>query len=924
MAGGKADAPKVMPTLFIGLGSTGAKIVSRIKRRLDATDDDLTRQFYRYLRITSETTPETGVDEDIPGFVMATRDLDGSTAVRVFQDSQDQSVADDFKRWWPRESPNSKRPWVPRLTKLDKGAGGCRPIGRLLLHYAGLSHGEGLLSTMRGIKQSIQRDFAELEPVRKKRVAGGGDSSIECYLFGMLAGGTCSGSLFDVAYIVRTGLGSVNLYGAMLLGDICYFNKQPKEEDRIIKGIQRKNTVCALAELSLIQCSAGHDVVQGAWISRVGAEELPADILRRYPFDRMVFVGADNDAGHTLGSFEAYQEFVADFYARLHTSQATIQQINRDVDRENAEILELDHQFPSRFNQSSRIGMLSLSVPVRKIMAAATSKAAIRLAANHFKNADEARWQRAQNEFLRQVRWPETSTLIAPALEDLSNEQFRPLPEKRDEFRGLYEQRLEDIKGRYERWKRLHDTDAQAKHNEFVQLWRGAIQDLIHDFLGRSKGTDVSLGGVKAVVRSVLDHVVTRIAELSDRALEIQTQLQRQGDANPEHTFRTELDAVIANFPESSLVNPIAMYWRLNWTDDQNLQDILRSYRDAVRIDAITTVTTAALKQVKAELELVELARALTAGSARGVLEGLQRAADDEFDAARSQARTPHEEVLKQRDEVETYFVDPMLEQADPAAEPAGDGARATRLESLCADVMSGWRTEDGQPLYGAFEKLVESLREVGARNEQEAQKFQRVKIAVDSLKMQFERQVSAAVDRHLSGPVGAMSVWNALAAYARKQDGDVTTTLLDYFLGLRANVGFFTRLSRDAGLDQDPKGRRSYYVCDTEEAEREFKDLGIKDPESFLRKLMENALGYQPVAMEGVAPKRSEIVVLMFHAGDTPLFFAGFHNDVRRALHPEGAVERKNDYSWADRRTPEWIAAWHDSNPPKLPKSSV
>jgi hypothetical protein len=906
--------------MFIGLGSTGGKIVSRIKRQLDPTVDDLTRQFYRYARIQSETVCEPGVDENIPGFVFANDYLDCETTVKVFQGNQDKEIVDDFNKWWPRKNPDDNRPWVPGLGNLYLGSGGVRPIGRLLLHYACMDQRVSLLSFMTGIRQSIQNAYVELKPERRQRVAFGGESFIECYLFGLLAGGTCSGSLIDVAYLIKEGLKPARLHGVMLLGDICYYNKPAPSRDALRVTIQRKNTVSALAEMSLIQCATGRDIVQRNWIRKVGGEALEDECFADDPFIRMVFVGAENDAGCGLGSFDAYQEFVANYYSRLHTSLATAEQAGKVVDDLAATLTELDTQYPTRFNNSSRIGMLSLSVPAAKIMAAAKSKVAIRLAADHFKNAAESRWQQAQNDFLVQVRWPETNTLLEPAPEDLSPEQFRPLPENRDEFRGLYEQRLQDIKGRYEQWKRLRDPEAQAKHAEFVQMWRSAIEVLINDFLGRNRGTEVSLGGLKAVLKSLLDHVKKRTDELNNRALEIQTKLQRAGEASPESVLRRESDAVAADFPESSLVNPVAIWRRRNWTGDQNLLGLLTSYRDAVRADAVATVTAAALKQVRAELESIELARALIARlTGNEVLAALQCAADDEFDTSRAQGRTPHEEVLNQRVDVVTYFVDPLLEQPDPSVESNGEGVRPTRLDATCADVMTSWRSADGQPLYAAFANLVELLLEQGALNEDEALRFERVRTSVGSLKREFERQVAAAVNKHLSGPIDAISIWHALAKYARKRGGDVEQTLLDYFAGLKANVGLFARLSRDAKHDKGHKGSHYYYICDSAEAKEAFISLEIKDPELFLEKLLTNALGHKPEAMAGARPKCSEVLVLMDNIGDTPLYFAEFDRDVRRMLNPEGAAERTYDKYWMDRRFPDWIAEWQKSQPPRF-----
>jgi hypothetical protein len=50
------------PVLFVGAGSTGARIVSMIKNRIEASGDRWTRDFYLYLNVTSEIAAEPGVD----------------------------------------------------------------------------------------------------------------------------------------------------------------------------------------------------------------------------------------------------------------------------------------------------------------------------------------------------------------------------------------------------------------------------------------------------------------------------------------------------------------------------------------------------------------------------------------------------------------------------------------------------------------------------------------------------------------------------------------------------------------------------------------------------------------------------------------------------------------------------------------------
>ena len=69
------------PVLLLGLGSTGAKIVSALKKHIDAEGDFYAKHFIRYLRITSEVNPEKGVDSSIPGLSLAVPKLSAPQAV---------------------------------------------------------------------------------------------------------------------------------------------------------------------------------------------------------------------------------------------------------------------------------------------------------------------------------------------------------------------------------------------------------------------------------------------------------------------------------------------------------------------------------------------------------------------------------------------------------------------------------------------------------------------------------------------------------------------------------------------------------------------------------------------------------------------------------------------------------------------------
>lgn len=330
----------IRPITMVGLGSTGGKIISRIKHHVDTEGDALAKSFIDVFRITSEVNPEPGTDPTISSFVMSVPRLTAPLAVETILGVQglkeSKNIAANFRTWWYQESerrgtPKKAAEWKPAVADLDLGAGGLRPLGRLLLHHSNVRQdsGQNLLTMLQAkINAFNARHRAITDPNEQAKVDM--QSRPDCFVFGLLAGGTCSGTVFDMAYILKeAGFGHV--YGVFLLGDVCYEGvvRQVTAQDATR---QRNNTSYALAELSLLQSESGRRVNTSDWLGRIGAITLGGEGCDFLPYDKVTLVGAINDADQFLGKFEDYQQFLADFYGLWVTTEANLEVAGQVVD----------------------------------------------------------------------------------------------------------------------------------------------------------------------------------------------------------------------------------------------------------------------------------------------------------------------------------------------------------------------------------------------------------------------------------------------------------------------------------------------------------------------------------------------------------------------------------------------------------------
>ena len=111
------------PVIFIGLGSTGAKIVSRIYENLELNRDvdPWIKPFYKYLGVVSEFKCEDGVNSNLDVFHLTPGPLSSRDVVTAL--SENANTKSDFNAWWYKDAAGAA--WIPDVPR-GEGVGGFR------------------------------------------------------------------------------------------------------------------------------------------------------------------------------------------------------------------------------------------------------------------------------------------------------------------------------------------------------------------------------------------------------------------------------------------------------------------------------------------------------------------------------------------------------------------------------------------------------------------------------------------------------------------------------------------------------------------------------------------------------------------------------------------------------------------------------
>lgn len=183
----QAGRRTIAPTLFLGMGGTGAEVVARLKQHFDLRkQEESDRRDFDLIRYFAV---DTHPYEDLIG---PPRDLQnvreyfyigGFVESEYIERHYSQEREPDLIEWWDER-------YRAEYRVVDEGAGANRPLGRLCLYR---SRGE--------IAARLRATFTELNAAVPPEEGGRSAGRCELVLVVGLAGGTGSGIFLDLSYL---------------------------------------------------------------------------------------------------------------------------------------------------------------------------------------------------------------------------------------------------------------------------------------------------------------------------------------------------------------------------------------------------------------------------------------------------------------------------------------------------------------------------------------------------------------------------------------------------------------------------------------------------------------------------------------------------------------------------------------------------
>ena len=355
-------AIKTVPSLVIGLGGTGKRALTHLKRRIF---DTYHREDLPWVRLLSIDTDDGGVSnppvisqhtgQHIELGLNEMRVIDQSDTPRIIS-NLDAPENRHIKEWYPDPNMNVDFP------KAAKGSGQVRMFGRI-----GLYKGENLYTTYRWLQQAAQdvSDPAAWDDYKGFSI----DPSTQfIYIICSLCGGTGSGMFLDIAYLLRKIVGvdpSTRRFVGMFVMPEVY---EPVVENQHLKRIYA-NSYAALRELDYLMNS------QRRSYTIRGKDHTFADFQRDVtPFDFVFMMSNKNKRGAVISQRQvnADKPMAADDRVCQYISETLMTDILSPVTERNESILSNiftslgdPEQLEGRtlYKSYSSVGVSSVKVP---------------------------------------------------------------------------------------------------------------------------------------------------------------------------------------------------------------------------------------------------------------------------------------------------------------------------------------------------------------------------------------------------------------------------------------------------------------------------------------------------------------------------------------------------------------------------------
>lgn len=354
------------PTVIVGIGGTGLRVVRKLKKRIRRFFKEDGRSIFQFLVFDTDHEEQREDERLDSGEFVYLGNIDGNGIIANL------SIHDYIRPWWPEG-------YAPGF--ISTGAKAVRCVGRLaLFHYID----EIVPRIEDAIRRAIDVDAA----------MGVEAQSAKIYIIASLCGGTGSGMFIDMAYITRDlfmqRVPAAYVTGALVMPDAF----EPLFTALSTTNRARANTYAALKELDHFTYHRHFKVRYS------NAYEINLPLGHR-PFDICYLLGATNENGQHVGDIEGLAEMIAEEIFLEIASPLRRQQAS-DFDN----ISELEEVSMGKAMAYSSFAVASLAYPVGRIVTWCAAKETARLIQDGLLRpvADSRATDAAAEAFLTQQR----------------------------------------------------------------------------------------------------------------------------------------------------------------------------------------------------------------------------------------------------------------------------------------------------------------------------------------------------------------------------------------------------------------------------------------------------------------------------------------------------------------------------------------
>ena len=202
----------IKPTLFVGLGTTGTDILKTLRELMSEEYENAGLPIFRYISIETqekETGDNSSKFKDYEQIEVVNATIDETTKIREQLDPN-QPIA----IYQPQLAEWLNPALLNEYESFKDGASNIRMAGRLCLWHNWQQIRRTLSTARNRVVEDVNRQET-LDILTQHYQAKGldvpnqlvDDNGINVYVVGTLCGGTCSGMLIDIAYLIRSILG---------------------------------------------------------------------------------------------------------------------------------------------------------------------------------------------------------------------------------------------------------------------------------------------------------------------------------------------------------------------------------------------------------------------------------------------------------------------------------------------------------------------------------------------------------------------------------------------------------------------------------------------------------------------------------------------------------------------------------------------